>query len=111
MFGICNRLRNIERKQDAILQNQSDIIEQQHLILKLISIMNTALQNLQNEVGNNTDLQQSAISLIQGLAQQIKDNADDPVAIKALADQIHSNSAALAAAIAANTPAAPPANS
>lgn len=42
-----------------------------------------------------------------GLSQQIKDAGTDPVALANITAQIDANSTALAAAIVANTPAAP----
>jgi hypothetical protein len=46
------------------------------------------------------------VSLIQGLAQQVRDNADDPAELQALAGQLESSANALAQAVTANTPAA-----
>jgi len=49
----------------------------------------------------------SAIVLIQGFAAQIAALKDDPVALEALANEMNAKSDTLAAAVAANTPAAP----
>jgi hypothetical protein len=67
------------------------------------------LSTLQTEVSANSDAVQSAVTLISGLAQQLKDAlaANDPAAIQALADQLDANTQSLAAAVTANTPAAP----
>lgn len=69
--------------------------------------MSLALDALSAQVQANNDLAASAIALIQGLAKQISDNVNDPVALAALADSLKASDADLAAAIAANTPAAP----
>ena len=65
------------------------------------------LADLKAQVDANTSLEGSAIQLINGLAAQIKNAANDPAAIQALADELSSSATALSAAISANTPAAP----
>lgn len=64
------------------------------------------LDALTTAVQNATTVDQSAIALIQQLADEIRANASDPAAIQALADQLQGNTDALAAALVANTPAA-----
>jgi len=66
------------------------------------------LKALQDQVQQTTTVEQSAVTLIQGLAAQISANATDPAAIAQLAQQLKTSSDALAAAITANTPAANP---
>ncbi len=61
------------------------------------------LDELQAQVTQNTQVEQSAIVLIQGLAAQIAANATDPAKIQALADQLNTSATALAAAVTANT--------
>lgn len=63
------------------------------------------LDQIRAEVEENGSVTQSAITLIGGLAQQIRDLSTDPAALQALADQLDSQNSALAAAVAANTPA------
>lgn len=65
------------------------------------------LQALTDEVAANTAIEKSAITLIQGLATQIEESKDDPAALDALVVSLRANDADLAAAVAANTPAAP----
>ena len=65
-----------------------------------------ALDTLTAEVARNTTVEASALALIQGLAAQIKSAGTDPVALKAITDSLTANDDALAAAVAANTPAA-----
>jgi hypothetical protein len=66
------------------------------------------LKALQDQVQQTTTVEQSAVTLIQGLATQLAANATDPAAIAQLAQQLKTSSDALAAAITANTPAANP---
>lgn len=75
------------------------------------SIM-AALDDLQSQVTQNTSLEQSAITLIQGIAKQLQDAVanNDSSALQALAQQLNSSAAALGAAITANTPATPDPN-
>lgn len=87
----------IERKLDQIL---SALTKQE------VKIMAT-LDQLTTDVAADTDAVNSAVTLINGLAQQIKDAGTDPVALKALTDKLEANTSALAAAVTANTPAAP----
>lgn len=66
------------------------------------------LDQLTTDVSANTDAVNSAITLINGLVQQIKDAGTDPVALKALTDRLEQNTTSLASAVAANTSAEPP---
>lgn len=65
------------------------------------------LTALTAEVSRNTEVDQSAIALLTGLAAQIEALKTDPAALQALADQLKGSSDALAAAVVANTPVAP----
>ena len=67
----------------------------------------TDLTNLTASVQADTDATNSAITLLNSLAAQITAAAGDPVALQSLADSISANASSLAAAVAANTPAAP----
>lgn len=66
----------------------------------------TELQRLTDEVAQTTTVIDSAVALIGGLAQQIRDNATNPAALNALADSLDTKSNELAAAVTANTPSA-----
>jgi hypothetical protein len=69
-----------------------------------------ALIDLQAQVAKNTTVEQSAIVLIQGIAAQLQvlsQSAVNPADLAALSSQLSSSATDLAAAIAANTPAAP----
>lgn len=65
-----------------------------------------SMEDLQAEVAQNTDVTQSAVAVINGIAQQLRDAlaANDPAAIQAVVDQLDQNSSALAAAVTENTP-------
>jgi len=67
------------------------------------------IDDLNAEVSENTDVVQSAVTLLDGLSQQLKDAlaANDPAAVQAVIDQLDANNNALAASVAANTPADP----
>jgi hypothetical protein len=65
------------------------------------------LTRLTQEVAENTTVIESAVTLIEGLAQQIRDNIADQAKLEELADQLDSEANALAAKIAENTPAPP----
>ena len=69
--------------------------------------MSVELDALEVQVAENTNLEASAIALIQGLADQIAAAGNDPAKIAALSTQLKASATALAAAITANTPAAP----
>jgi hypothetical protein len=67
------------------------------------ALMSQATDNLTAAVQRETTVQSSAIALIQGLADQIKQTSTEP-AVQALADQLNQNADALAQAVTANTP-------
>jgi len=64
------------------------------------------LTRLTAEVAESGTVVDSAVTLLGQLSQLIRDNATDPVALNALADQLDAQQTALAAAVVANTPAA-----
>jgi hypothetical protein len=61
---------------------------------------------LRGSVAALTNVSASAIALIGGLAQAIRDNAEDPAALNELADQIDADASGLAASVTENTPVA-----
>lgn len=65
------------------------------------------LDDIKAKVDAETAVVASAVTLLGELSAAIKANVNDPVALQALADSIDAQSASLAAAVAANTPAAP----
>ena len=67
--------------------------------------MSKELDDLTAEVANATTVEQSAITLIQGLAAQLQAAGTDPAKLQALHDSLVAADSALAAAITATTPA------
>jgi hypothetical protein len=90
---------NVEGKLDRLLAGVN-------AVLKLEVAMSTELENLTAEVTRNGEVEASAIVLIKGIAQQLIDAKDDPVKIAALSASLKASADDLAAAVAANTPAA-----
>lgn len=70
--------------------------------------MANELDRLTTEVSETETVVDSAIALITGIAQQLRDAVaqNNPAAITALADKLDAKQAELAAAVTANTPAA-----
>lgn len=90
---IDTNLRNFRRE---INQKLDDLLTKENKMATVLDALTTA-------VAANTDVIQSAITLIQGLAQQIKDAGTDPVKLKALTDALAATDQQLAAAVKANT--------
>ncbi len=71
--------------------------------------MSQELDVLTAQVKATTDLETSAVQLIEGLASQIAALKDDPAKLQALSDSLKASADTLFAAVVANTPVAPPA--
>jgi len=65
------------------------------------------LSALESEVTRDNDVASSASTLISALATALEQTKGDPAAVQALADRLRAQTDALAAAVAANTPAGP----
>lgn len=65
------------------------------------------LTELQAAVSADTDVVNSAVTLINNLADQIEAAAGDPAAVAQVVADLRANNEVLASAVAANTPAAP----
>jgi hypothetical protein len=76
------------------------------LVLRKEFEMAADLSTLTTQVQANTDVEASAIVLINGIAAQLAAAKNDPVAVQALVDKLNTSAGALAAAVTANTPAA-----
>ena len=74
-------------------------------LLNKDAVIMAALDTLTQDVATESGVVQSAVTLVNGLAQQIKDAGTDPAQLKALTDQMEANAKTLADAVAANTPA------
>lgn len=92
--------QSVMRRLDAI----EDILR--HINHRLDHIM-SALSDLQAAVAAENTVIDSAIVLIQGLAAALAAAGTDPAALAALKTDIDAKAQSLAAAVTANTPAAP----
>lgn len=72
-------------------------------ILEIVMKTQEAIDDLKLKVEAQTTVIQSAKELLGGLAQQIRDNADDPAELKALADVLDANTTGLSQAVKDNT--------
>lgn len=90
-----------------------------HQINKIIQTIQKAEHNIMANldaltaaVANDTTVDQAIITLLNGLAQQLRDliaqGIIDPVELQSLVDQITANSDAISAAVVANTPVVEP---
>lgn len=68
-----------------------------------MSATSDAMAKLEAEVTEDTTVKESAITLLNGLSQFIKDNVGNPTALNDMANRLDAQSNALAAAIEANT--------
>lgn len=100
------QVHDIHHKLDRILEMLSQLT---WLLAKESALTMAALDDLTAQVKANTDVEASAITLIQGLADALKAAGTDPTKLAALQQQLLTSQTALAAAITANTPAGPPA--
>lgn len=66
----------------------------------------TALEELETEVKENSDVIDSAVTLIKGLAQLVKDAGTDPVKLRNLVTLLDTKAKELAQVVVENTPAA-----
>lgn len=92
------RLDRIEAKLDRLLAKA------EHMEVT----MTGDLDALSAQVAETTDVEKSAIVLIEGIAAKLAEAGTDPAKLTALQGELHASSAALAAAVTANTPPAPP---
>jgi tRNA U34 5-carboxymethylaminomethyl modifying enzyme MnmG/GidA len=97
---LLRRFDQIDKRLVA-LGNQLGLVQQQE------GKIMAQLDDITSAVEEETTVNSSAITLLTQLAQSIESLKNDPAALSALATQIRSNSSALAAAVTANTPAAP----
>jgi hypothetical protein len=91
---ISTVLQQMSQKLDSIQTKETHIM--------------AALDALTAQVAANTTVEGSALTLIQGLAAQLAAAGSNPTALAALQTQLKTSADALAAAVAANTPATAP---
>jgi chromosome segregation ATPase len=99
LFG--NEFKKINLKLDAILNRLASIQKKEERIM-------ASLDDIELAVTENTTLDGSIVEMVNGLAAQIEALKTDPVKLAALATSLRASSAAITAAILANTPVEPP---
>lgn len=95
-----------QRHHDEIVQKLDHVHELLHHLTERIITLSAETDRLTASVAALTTVEQSAVTLLGQLSQLIRDNAQDPAALNALADSIDDDKNDLAAAVSANTPAA-----
>lgn len=70
--------------------------------------MSAQLDRIKAQVEKSTTVTQSAVALINGLAEQIRQLKDDPALLEQLASDLDAQSSSLAKAVQDNTPAPTP---
>lgn len=92
---------------DQVLGTLQDIQTTLTAVQQKEDHMSQELDDLTASVAANKTVEQSAITLIQGLSAQITAAAGNPAALAALAADLNTQANDLATAVAAGTPAAP----
>ena len=94
MHELMHVLRRMERKLNLLLRHHR----------KMEHEMSVEFDDLKREVEESRTVTESAAALVQGLADEIRANKDDPKALEELAKQLDVQTQALASAVSANTP-------
>lgn len=100
-------LARIERRQRRILRKLGDIQQGDD---EEFGIMSKELDDIKREVEESKGVTESAAALIQGLADQIMANKDDPEALEKLAQDLDAQTKALANAVQSGSPYQPSGN-
>jgi ABC-type transporter Mla subunit MlaD len=80
------------------------VVERLGAIERKLETMSAALDRLTNEVAETKTAVDSVLTLVDGLADQIRALKDDPAKLAALADELDANQADIAAKVLQNTP-------
>lgn len=99
-------VQRIEHKLDVLLSTQQHELWVLYRLLFQGERIMAALDGLEAEVADVKTVQQSAIVLLNGLAQALKDAGTDPAKLAAIIADLDASKTALADAVVANTPAA-----
>ena len=75
---------------------------------KELKSMSAQMDALIAEAHRNTDTSAAIVKVVNDLVAMVEANKNDPVALQAAIDEFRANDDAVAAAVVANTPAAPP---
>lgn len=100
LSDIMARLVRVEQKVDNITALARAQLSEQFT-------MATSLDGIQAQVTNIESVDQSAVTLIEQLADLVRSTQPTQEAIDALANRLQASASALATAITANTPSAP----
>ncbi len=87
--------------------NQRTIEALLRILIAKVEQMSAELDRLTASVAAETSKTESLITLVNGLAQIIRDNTGNPAALTALADSLDAETSKIQAALDANTPTAP----
>lgn len=90
----------VDEQTNSKLNSILGIVQQ---LQRSATTMTAALDRLKADVQASELVTESAITLLGGLSQQIRDLKDDPAALAALADEIEASTSSLASAVTANT--------
>lgn len=88
-----------------LIEVKAGIVELRDLMIERLNKMSKELDDLTAQVKSNSDLLDSATTLINGIADRITAAGTDPAALAALTNELKAKDDALAAAVTANTPA------
>lgn len=102
-----NRRFTSEHNNQHNHEKLSQLLLHMEQLTKQVKYMSANLDVLTASVKANTDAVESAIVLINGISARITAAGVDPVALKALTDELDTEDTKLAAAVVANTPAKP----
>lgn len=95
------RLHDLYHHRDRPNITNRDLAE---FLLFIYGELTMKLQDLQQAVADERTVVDSAVTLINGIAQRIEDAGGDPDAITALVSEVRNQASALAAAVSVNTP-------
>ena len=111
-FTFRNYNQEILDRLDALEDNMNYLYQRNKLRLNLIITkdeeMTNKFDNLAREVAEQVEVTASAIALIAGIAEELKEAGTDQAKLDELAATLDASQAAFAAAVAENTVAAPP---
>lgn len=97
-YSVQSGIEKLDRK----LEHEHELL---HNIKERLEAMSTELDRLTTEVAEIKTVTKSAAALLRRLATIIRDNANNPAALTALADELNAEEQDLAAAVVESTPA------
>jgi hypothetical protein len=99
--------QRINAKLDTLLGRLDQDTTEQTANAHLETLLMAKIDDLEAEVTKVGTVQESAITLINDIAQQLRDSRANDPRIQAVIDSLDQRATALAAAVTANTPATP----